>query len=259
MANNQSDIEKRRKQRQKKARKKQAKVFFILLLILSVIVFAVLSVTVLFPIKNVSASGSKMYTSEEIIKAAQIKGENIFSFGKSRTQKLIRKKLPFADDIEISVSLPDSVNIKIKDAKEFATYLCNDKYFVVSKNGYVLYEAEGPKEDLLLISSKNTVCNVGEAISHTNEDEKNVINQILSFADSANIEFNTLDVSNINDIKATVCKNFDVEFGTKSYLEKKCSHLKGMLNDIDKNLAGTINLSMWTPKKSEGTFIKKYE
>jgi len=256
MNGNLRDVEQRRKIRRKKARKKHLTVLGIALLVLSLTVFSLLSITVLFPIKTVNAKNSGKYSGKEIIKAAQINGKNIFTFGTQKTENNIRKKLPYADSIEFSRQFPDTVNITVKDATEYANYLSNGKYYTVSQKGYILAVSDEANPDLLTISSSEVKGGVGEKLVVTNEKETEIINQVTRFFEKSNLRLNTFDVTNINDIKATVMDKYDVEFGTKTYLDKKCSHLKGMLNNMEENSGGTINLSMWTPQKSEGTFIK---
>ena len=65
-----------------------------LFIVLLVAVGAVLSLTVLFPIKQITAKGSEKYTSEQIVALSGINiGDNLF-MSKVKTET-IREKLPY--------------------------------------------------------------------------------------------------------------------------------------------------------------------
>ena len=74
----------KRKARQRKARKKRAITTFIFLMACLVITAVILCLTVFFPIKNITATGSKIYSNAEIVKQSGISvGDNIFTFGEN--------------------------------------------------------------------------------------------------------------------------------------------------------------------------------
>ena len=79
MTYSQDEVKRRRAERRRKIRRKRIITGFISFLIVSVIVFAILSVTVLFPVKRVSVTGSKIYTANQIVKASEVtQNSNIF-------------------------------------------------------------------------------------------------------------------------------------------------------------------------------------
>ncbi len=254
MAN--SDVEARRKQRQKIARKKHLKTAFVIFLIFALSVCVVLSVTVLFPIKTVKVTGSNIYSSEEIAKKSQVMDKNLFTVSKEKTEKRIRKSLPFVDKIEFVRSLPDTIQIKVTDAKEYASYLIGNTYFTVSKNGNVLNKYNKLPEKIFEIKSKSASCEVGGTVTFKDNAEKEIIDTLISEIESTGEKIDFVDVTNKNDIKMGVSGRFTVLFGVYADIDKKCAHLKSMIKNIAQNESGTINLSMWSSEKREGTFIK---
>ncbi|MBQ7725630.1 MAG: hypothetical protein IJT66_00635, partial [Clostridia bacterium] len=65
-----------------------------------------------------------------------------------------------------------------------------------------------------------------------------------------------IDLSDELAITVKVENRFVVNFGTSNYLENKIKHLASMVQAIDLKKTGTINLSMWTSSKTEGTFVE---
>ncbi len=253
---NNDDVAKRRAKRRKKARRKHLIIGFVVFLIFSLLIGLVLSVTVLFPIKQVSAKGSKIYSQEEIITSAKLEGENLFTVSEDDLLKKLQKELPFVDAVKIDRSLPDSVLINVTDAKEDLCYKIEKKYFTTSEKNYVLKEYSKVPKNTVEVITNIKKCKVGEPIEFENENQKSCTEKLRKELSDKNLLINYIDTKDMNAIKVGVENKFKVLLGTDSYLEQKCSHLKGMIDSIDKKQWGTINLTMWTPSKSEGTFIK---
>ena len=69
-------IEDEKELRRKKRKKRRLITGFVIFMITAISVAAVLSVTVLFPIKIVKATGSKLYTEKQIVKSSGISEDN---------------------------------------------------------------------------------------------------------------------------------------------------------------------------------------
>ena len=117
---------KKRKARQRRIRKRRMIIGFSLFLILLAVVGIILSLTVLFPINNISAKGSERYTAEQIISSSGIKlGDNLFV--SSVKTDALREKLPYIQRVKIKRTLPDSIAITVKDAVPYACHLTEGK------------------------------------------------------------------------------------------------------------------------------------
>lgn len=249
------EFERRREARQKTIRKRRNKRLLIVFFVLAVIIFVLLCLTVLFPVKEIKPSGSKMYSSEEIIKSSGMMGENLFMANEKEIEKKIRRKLPFVGEIKISRSLPGTLYIKVKDAVEYTYYQCSGKFYSVSEKGYVLKEYKKEPQGLIKIVCPDVKCKPGEKVVIGSKKDSETVNSIISSLKEKNIAINSIDVSDPVAIKVRVLDRFDVNFGTSSYLDKKIDHLNGMISQIGEGRKGAIDLSMWTPKKSEGSFF----
>ncbi len=253
-----AEIKKKRKQRRRKLFLKRLFVTLLFLLVLAIAVFVVLALTVLFPVKSVEASGGKIYTSEQVIKASGLNSEdNIFTFSKKKVDENIHRILPYVDTVNTERILPDSVKITVTDAKEYESYLVNGKCYAVSRRGYVLNCYDEKPDGTFLIACDGVECKIGYKIKFKNTKSQDLVNELKKLLTKHEISINSIDVTDIYNIKAEVEDRFEVLFGHDSDLDRKVAHLEGMIENIGEGREGTVNLSMWTSKNSEGTFTEK--
>lgn len=251
------DVAKRRQYRRKKARRKHLKVFFIIFMLFLILLGIALSLTVLFPIKNVIVKGTNLYELVQIKNSANLVGKNIFTVSEKNTEESLRKKFPYIDTIEINRKLPDTVELKISDAKEFLLYKSEEKYYSISKREYVLEKYSEPVQNIPVIITDKVKCKVGQKIIFEDVSIKETTDKLISEIGSRDISIDYIDITDKNNITVGIMNNrFKVLIGSSSYLENKCAHLSGMVKSINEGEKGTINLTMWTTEKSEGTFIK---
>ena len=57
------------------------------------------------------------------------------------------------------------------------------------------------------------------------------------------------------NLTVNVEDKFVVKMGTDEFLEQKIAHLRSMIDSIG-DRKGEINLSMWTPNNSQGSFVE---
>ncbi len=247
----------KRKARQRKARKKRLITSLILLIVSLVATAVTLCLTVFFPITKITASGSNIYTSEEIIANCGIKtGDNIFVFNKKSATDLIKAKLPFVEKVEFVRDFPDTLKIKVYDAKAYYCVSQNGAYFSVSKAGWVLEKVTEKPDDAFEIKISDVKCNVGTAIVFNDEKSYNMLQNVIKLLEDNDLKIDYVDVTNAITIKAGVEGRFDVNFGTENSLENKVKHLKATIESLAENVSGSFNLSMWNDQIPQGTFVK---
>ncbi len=253
----QSDVNKRRKERQRKIRRRRLKVAFIFFLIISLITLTVMCFTVFFPIKRISVSGSKIYSNSQIIKASKLTtDDNLLTVSDDEIQDNIRKSLPYVDSVKLKRVLPDAVILTITDAKEYAYFAAGGKYYILSENGYILKEQTETPENVFEIVSSGITGDIGEKAVYTNSAEQEVVNTLINELGKKEINIDKINVSNILQISLEVEGRFSVVLGTTEYVEQKIAHLSSMIESIP-DRKGKINLSMWTPTNSQGSFVEK--
>ena len=258
----------KRMERRRKIRKRRLITIFIVFVILLLCVGVLLSFTVFFPIDNISAKGSKIYSSKEILAECEItKGDNLFAVSRAETEKTLKKKLPYiyglggrdvrVEDIEgvtFERTLPGTLKLTVKDAVEFAGYKVDDVYYIVSSQDWVLYKSFDEPENLLIIIANDVKCKVGAKIEYKDTAQQEIISELTSILKQENIKATQIDTSNVLEIKLNVEGRLQVNLGTRNNITEKIKHLNGMLTKIPEEKSGKINLSMWSSTNKNGTF-----
>lgn len=245
---------KKRKARQRRIRKRRMLIGFTLFIVLLVAVGAVLSLTVLFPINNITAKGSERYTAEQIIALSGIKtGDNLFV--SSVKTDALREKLPYIESVKIKRTLPDIITITVKDAVPYACYYSDGVYYTVSRAGYVLESGEEKPDSLFEIRADSVKCVLGKEVAFSSEKTEDLITEIGGLSEEYGLSLNYIDVTDELTITVKTENRFIVNFGTSNFLPNKFAHLSGMIKNIEETKTGKINLSMWTSDNTEGTFV----
>lgn len=256
MPENRDEFIKRRVARQKKIRKRRLRILFVVLVILALLIGAILSLTVFFKIKNVTATGSKLYKENKIIAACDISTEdNLFLISEEAVLKRVKSQLPYIETVKFKRTLPDTLNITVTDAEEFYTVLKNSKYYTVSRSGYVLKAEYKKNENLLSVNGADITAKIGEKIIYKTESDNQLIDEIIEILDNEKITLQSIDFSNRADIILEVDKRFKVRLGANINTQGKIKQLSAMIEKIPENEKGIINLSMWSLDNKKGTFV----
>lgn len=260
MPDNRDDFQRKRTMRQKRIRRRRIKITIVVMLVLLIFAAAVLALTVLFPVKSVKATGSQMYTADQIVVASGLdKKDNMITFSGKKVTERLQAQLPYIENVKIIRNFPYSVEIKVTDAKEHVCYKVGAEYYTVSAIGRVLNSYNAQPQELPLINCPDVECALGYMIAYNDKKSGESTQKIIEGLYNDGIEINTVDVSNPLAITVKVEGRFIVNFGTSGSLDKKIAHLKEMLVSIKAkgdDVTGRINLSMWSPQKKEGTFVK---
>ena len=252
----QSDVNKRRAERAKIARRRRLKVAFIFFLIIALISVVIMCFTLFFPVKRINVSGSQLYTKAQIIKASKITTEDqLYALSSKSVENNIRKALPYVDSVELKRVFPNAVILTITDANEMAYIVSDDGYIVLSENGYILDNKEEKPEKIFEIVTSGVTGEISQKVEYENSTEKELIEKVVTELINKDINVDKIDVTNILKITLEVEGRFTVDLGNSEYLGEKIAHLSSMIESIP-NRSGAINLSMWTPQNSQGSFVE---
>ena len=141
------------------------------------------------------------------------------------------------------------------DAAEYVCYLSGDKYYPVSKSGRVLSEVSEKPEGIPEISAGGLTLKVGHKLIFAKEKTETTLNEIFVSAEKTKLKITKIDITDELAITVGIDGRFTVNFGTSNYTDKKFAHLAGMIKNMDETAKGKINLSMWTPTNTEGSFV----
>ncbi len=114
-----------RKLERKRKNEKFLTVFILSSLLL--IICAVISVRVLFVVRNVEAQGSERYSEEELIAYCDIPPDiSLFTVDINLLEEKIYEDFTYIDKVDVKYSLPDTISIEVEDAV-MTYYLIVDK------------------------------------------------------------------------------------------------------------------------------------
>ena len=240
----------------RKKRKRRRRIFvFSFFLMVMLAIAAVCSLTFLFPIKSISAFGSKLYTNEQIVEASGLSGKNLFTVSEEDVLSNIKHKLPYIETLKLKRSLPDSVSLIVTDAKAYASYSVGNKFYKVSKSGTVLEAEYELPENTFEVKADGVTCNVGDTVSFKDSSTEKLVKNLISCLENNKIKINSIDVTDKNNIKFRVDDRFDVILGSKANYENKIAQLESMIKNIEETRKGTINLSIWNENNRQTSFI----
>lgn len=247
----------KRKERQRKIKKRRLRIFSVFLIFMLITIAVILSLTVLFPIKNITSNGSKIYGEKDIVNSCGISvGDNLFSVSEKSVLQILKQKLPFVENVRFERVLPDTLKIKVTDAKEYACYKTDEKYYTVSKTGWTLAQYDEMPKNVILIVSDAVKCKVGSEVEFSAEDLHKTAQNIIDLLQKYDISINYVDLTDNIALSAMIEGRFIVNFGTSSDMEYKIKHLNSMIKEIGEKSTGKINLSMWSSQNTQGTFVE---
>lgn len=251
------EIQRRRQQKKKKRRRVLFKRLCILLAVAAVITLAVLSLTVFFPVQNITVEGTSPYSAEEIVKASGIvKGQNLFLSGGSAEQG-ITATLPYISKVTVKRKFPSTIRLCVETASPAVCYQTESAFYLCDAAGKLLErKTEQPESVLLIIGSTVREAEPGQTVFFEKEDVAQLILKLRAALADQSVPVDMLDVTDSLDISLRVDGRISVRFGSSANLTEKIAHLAEMISNIDSGLSGKIDLSYWTADSPRGIFTQ---
>lgn len=248
---------KKNKKAKKRARLKKGFIAFLLIFFLCA-TLVTLSLTVFFKTEQITVSGNTIYQTNAILETAAIKtGTNMFLVFDSAVEKQLMAKHPFIESVKLKRTLPDKIEIIITEATEYYCYEYAGQFFTASKDNRVLAKYSSAPAGLVDVSAKSlTNLSVGKNVEFTNEEEKNYLTKLLNTLSEYKLEVTSVDVTDMSAIKVTISDRIVADFGGQTELEGKTAHLATLIENLDENVRGSVDLSVWTPTNNKAYFDK---
>ncbi|HIR64689.1 MAG TPA: FtsQ-type POTRA domain-containing protein [Candidatus Faecousia faecigallinarum] len=110
----------------------------------AVVLALILGLTIFFRVQNIRVTGNGKYTAQEIIDASGIDGgENLLLLGKSKAAGQILNRLPYVDQVQIGIKLPNTVNIDIVELEAvYAVSAAGGGWWLMDDGGKLLEPVE---------------------------------------------------------------------------------------------------------------------
>lgn len=206
-------------------RKRNMSLHYGAVLLIVLIIFSVLSVTVLFNIETAVISGSSIYTAEEIIAVSGIRGgDNMIRKNLGKAEKTITSELVYIEEAKITRKLPSSVEIVIVPCVETASLQDEGGFMIVSETGKILRLSEEPAEDTQVFYGANPAeeLKVGDTFRSEDEAKTEVIYELMGLSDNQFVsEITSFDVSDRLNISCVYDNRIDIILGVITDAEYK--------------------------------------
>lgn len=108
--------------------------------VLAVVLALVLGMAIFFKVKTVNVAGGQKYSAWEVMEASGIQeGDNLLGLSRAKHSSLIRSNLPYVESVRISIKLPDTVNIEIKELEvAYAVQAADDSWWLMRGDGLIV-------------------------------------------------------------------------------------------------------------------------
>ncbi|MBR4910639.1 MAG: FtsQ-type POTRA domain-containing protein [Clostridia bacterium] len=243
--------------RGRKLHKGRLAILIIAVVVLLLSVFAVLLRTVLFPVKNVTVTGNgegALYTDEQIITAADLRGKPIMSVSAKKLEAALHKTLPYIETVKIKRVSLDSIEMAVTYAKERFAFTGDNGYYIAGENTRVLAIADELPENLVAAAVPGAAYKIGDEPAFKDDEQKELFKKLYTYCDQKGVDLNSIDLTDKLHIKLKTGNRFEVLLGNSENITEKIDLLTEMMN-MNGERKGTINLEMWSQSNKEGTFI----
>lgn len=230
--------------------------FFLVLCCILLAAALVASFAGLFRVTKIEIYGEAPYSREEILSAASVGvGQNIITLSENDVGSRITSRLPYVEKADISRNIDGTLSITVKAAKASFCAAATDGYYIISSSDKVLQKASDPPEGVMIIKG---LCQkeetVGQKLSFDDAELKKIYETVKSNLKAYNLSCDYIDMTDKMNIVFRINDKYVVQLGSISNADGKFKHLGGILQKIDENATGIINLQLWTKNKPEGYF-----
>ena len=206
-------------------RKRNMSLHYSAVVLIVLIIFSVLSVTVLFNIETAVVSGSSIYTAEEIISVSGIEGgDNMIRKNLGKAGNAITSELVYIEEAKIRRKLPSSVEIVIVPCVETASLQDEGGFMIVSETGKILRLSEEPAEDTQVFYGANPAeeLKIGDTFRSDDDARTEVIYELMALSENKFVsEITSFDVSDRLNISCVYDNRIDIILGVITDVEYK--------------------------------------
>ena len=231
----QSPVRKKREEEARKAAERELRerrkkkggsnvVYYVMIAILAVIIFSVLSVTVLFNADKIVIEGESDYSDEQIITASGLEGtENLVRLNTAGIPERILDKLVTLDSVKVDKVFPSTIKITVERSVPMAEFYYGGKNYVISHIGRVM-QIDSSKADCMQILGYKPAESVivGGFITAEDPEQDKLIAEISAAVEKAEIDnITTVDISDSLSIVMTYDDRVEIHLGSILQIDEK--------------------------------------
>ncbi len=157
--------------------------YYIMFGIVAVVLFCILSTTVLFNVSKITVKGETVYQSADVIDLCGVElGENLVRMDADEIEKKLIDELPYIDKVKVNkLYLSTTLEIVLNQATPLANIQYKDRYYLISGNGRIMdSELETPSDSCVTVTGFNPEFAVsGDFIKVADEGGRNYLTKLL--------------------------------------------------------------------------------
>lgn len=230
----------------RRKRKRNLTLYYWLIFILVLIVGIALSLTVLFPIKEIRIEGECSYTPEQIINVSGLKlGDNLIRANFGKAEEALSTQLVYLEDVDITRSFPDAAVIHVTPSIPFANVSYEGGILLVSQKGKILESLSSAREGLItLIGTTPADPKPGVMLSSEDEAKDKTVRSLFEYIEDLGIDnVSQIDVTDRYNISLLCDNRILVELGSTADMEYKLRYSQKLIKDnIPSKKQGTLTM-----------------
>ena len=216
--------------------------FFALIVIAGFIAFG-------FSLREVSVSGSSIYSNEDIKKTAEsISGKNVLLLNTDKLEEAILTEYPALKEVNVEKKLPGGISVAVTDEKPLYHMSFDGEYYLLSSDLRVMRITNDAKSTEGVIGIKMSdvkKARTGDVIEFYNEYQygyiKDLLNEICSHEVGRDVV--AVDASDKFDVTLEYGERFTVKLGVGENIHTKLTLAKAYIDSLPENETGIIDSS----------------
>lgn len=204
-----------------------------------------LSVTLLFNIKNIVVKGDVDYTDEDIIRVSGIGyGDNLVRLDSKKASESILSSMIFIEKAEIDKQYPDTLVINVSRCIATADIEYDGGYLIVSANGKILDKSDTRSEELLLVQGFEPADETpGTYLKSIDSQKDGIFYELFDSIKSDNDhEIVSFDITDKYEISVNYGNKIFFDMGNSNDISYKLDLAATVLNDLSGDKEGYMTM-----------------
>lgn len=217
-------------------RRRNMSLYYLMLATICIIIFLILSRTILFNIREYEVVGNSVYSADRILEAGGLRiGRNMYGINLEKTAEKIEDSLIYTEEVTLRRKLPDKMIVEVTEAE--AAACCEyegSRYAVITRAGrYLETEQLGARAGLILVTGMElTNVALGEAFESHDEAKKTILLNLLdSIHDTCDGSITSIDITDRTNIELVYDNRITVDFGSSLDYEYKLLYITTLIED----------------------------
>ncbi len=232
----------RRSRRRKNNTTGAALLLFAAILLLGSVIF--------FRIRTVEVQGNVVYTAQEVIDASEVRlGKNLVFSSADRVEETLRRALPYANEIHVTKKLPGTILITISERRPVACIQASGAWWLLDSDCRVLERTNAVNCKGLahitglsvLRPEEGSTLRCSEEDMVTGETLGTILTVLTQEGLLSGVE--EIQAENFSNLGFTYDGRLQVTLGTRLELETKVRLFAGVLQKLEPDAAGTVDVS----------------